>query len=70
MLILPQRQTVLVAKQAAELAILSSNRFRLGVGTGWNEVEYVGLNESFGNRGKRQAEQVKPDAQAVVRRQH
>lgn len=57
-LILPQRQTVLVAKQAAELAILSGNRFRLGVGTGWNEVEYVGLNEPFGNRGRRQAEQV------------
>jgi probable F420-dependent oxidoreductase len=57
-LILPQRQTVLVAKQAAEVAILSGNRFRLGVGTGWNEVEYVGLNETFGNRGRRQAEQV------------
>ncbi|MEM8766400.1 MAG: LLM class F420-dependent oxidoreductase [Pseudomonadota bacterium] len=57
-LILPQRQTVLVAKQAAELALLSENRFRLGVGTGWNEVEYVGLNENFKNRGKRQAEQV------------
>jgi probable F420-dependent oxidoreductase len=58
-LILPQRQTVLAAKQAAELAILSGNRFRLGVGTGWNVVEYVGLNENFGNRGVRQAEQVK-----------
>jgi probable F420-dependent oxidoreductase len=57
-LILPQRQTVLVAKQAAELALLSGNRFRLGIGTGWNEVEYVGLNESFKNRGRRQAEQV------------
>jgi probable F420-dependent oxidoreductase len=57
-LILPQRQTVLVAKQAAELALLSANRFRLGVGTGWNQVEYVGLNEDFGNRGARQAEQV------------
>ncbi len=57
-LILPQRQTVLVAKQAAEVAILSNNRFRLGVGTGWNEVEYVGLNENFSTRGKRQAEQV------------
>jgi probable F420-dependent oxidoreductase len=57
-LILPQRQTVLVAKQAAELAILSNNRFRLGVGTGWNQVEYEGLNENFTNRGKRQAEQV------------
>jgi probable F420-dependent oxidoreductase len=58
-LILPQRQTVLVAKQAAELALLSANRFRLGVGTGWNEVEYLGLNETFNNRGRRQAEQVK-----------
>ena len=57
-LILPQRQTVLVAKQAAELAILSGNRFRLGIGTGWNVVEYVGLNETFSNRGRRQAEQV------------
>lgn len=57
-MILPQRQTALVAKQAAEVAILSNNRFRLGVGTGWNEIEYVGLNENFRNRGKRQAEQV------------
>jgi probable F420-dependent oxidoreductase len=57
-LILPQRQTVLVAKQAAEVAILSGDRFRLGIGTGWNFVEYEGLNENFNNRGKRQAEQV------------
>jgi probable F420-dependent oxidoreductase len=57
-LILPQRQAVLVAKQAAEVAILSNNRFRLGVGTGWNQVEYVGLNEDFHTRGRRQAEQV------------
>ncbi len=57
-LILPQRQTALVAKQAAELAILSNNRFRMGVGTGWNAVEYEALNEQFSNRGKRQAEQV------------
>jgi len=57
-MILPQRQTVLVAKQAAQVAILSNNRFRLGVGTGWNKVEYVGLNEEFTNRGKRQEEQV------------
>lgn len=57
-MILPQRQTVLVAKQAAELAILSNNRFKLGIGVGWNAVEYVGLNENFHDRGKRQAEQV------------
>ena len=57
-LILPQRQTVLVAKQAAEVAILSGNRFRLGVGTGWNRVEYQALNEEFRTRGRRQAEQV------------
>lgn len=57
-LILPQRQTVLVAKQAAELALLSNNRFRMGVGTGWNRVEYTGLNVPFERRGARQAEQV------------
>ncbi|MGF1597912.1 MAG: LLM class F420-dependent oxidoreductase [Acidimicrobiales bacterium] len=57
-LILPQRQTVLVAKQAAEVALLSNNRLRLGVGTGWNKVEYDALNEDFTNRGRRQAEQV------------
>ena len=57
-LILPQRQTVLVAKQAAQVAVLSNNRFRLGIGTGWNKIEYEALNETFTNRGKRQAEQV------------
>ena len=57
-LILPQRQTALVAKQAAELAILSGNRFRLGIGTGWNEVEYEALGVPFAARGARQSEQV------------
>ena len=57
-LILPQRQAALVAKQAAELAILSGNRFRLGIGTGWNEVEYEALDVPFARRGKRQEEQV------------
>ena len=57
-LILPQRQAVLVAKQAAEIAILSGDRLRLGVGVGWNTVEYDALNEDFRTRGRRQAEQV------------
>ena len=57
-LVLPQRQTALVAKQAAELAILSNYRLRLGIGTGWNEVEYEALDVPFDHRGSRQAEQV------------
>lgn len=57
-MILPQRQTALVAKQAAQLAILSGNRFRLGIGTGWNEVEYEALDVPFARRGTRQQEQV------------
>ncbi|KAA0083233.1 LLM class F420-dependent oxidoreductase [Mycolicibacterium sp. P9-64] len=57
-IILPQRQTALVAKQAAEVDLLSSGRFRLGVGIGWNTVEYEALGEEFGNRGKRSEEQI------------
>jgi probable F420-dependent oxidoreductase len=57
-LILAQRQTVLVAKQAASLDVLCDGRFRLGVGVGWNEVEFVGLNENFHDRGRRSVEQV------------
>ncbi len=58
-LILPQRQTALVAKQAAEVDILTGGRLRLGVGIGWNHVEYEALNEDFNNRGRRSAEQVR-----------
>lgn len=57
-IILPQRQTVLVAKQAASLDVLTKGRLRLGIGTGWNEVEYEGLGESFSNRGARSEEQI------------
>ena len=57
-LILAQRQTVLVAKQAASLDVLCQSRFRFGIGVGWNPVEFVGLNENFNNRGRRSEEQV------------
>jgi len=57
-IILPQRQTALVAKQAAEVDVLSGGRLRLGIGIGWNDVEYAALNEDFHNRGKRSEEQV------------
>jgi probable F420-dependent oxidoreductase len=57
-LILAQRQTALVAKQTASLDVLSGGRFRLGIGVGWNPVEFTALNENFKNRGRRSEEQV------------
>lgn len=57
-LILPQRQTVLVAQQAADLDLLSKERFRMGVGSGWNYVEYDALGQDFSTRGKRLTEQI------------
>jgi probable F420-dependent oxidoreductase len=58
-LVLPQRQTVLVAKQAAQVDLLTGGHFRLGVGVGWNEVEYEALGMDFATRGRRQAEQIR-----------
>ena len=57
-LVLPQRQAPLVAKQAAELQVLSRGRFRLGIGVGWNPEEYRALGMNFQDRGKRVTEQV------------
>jgi probable F420-dependent oxidoreductase len=57
-LILPQRQTVLVAKQAADVDLMSNGRLRLGVGSGWNYVEYDALGEDWASRGARMSEQI------------
>jgi len=57
-IILPQRQTALVAKQAAEVDLLTGGRFRLGIGLGWNAVEYEALGQDFSTRGRRVEEQV------------
>jgi len=57
-IILPQRQTALVAKQATEVDLLTRGNFRLGVGIGWNPVEYGALGKSFGDRGRRMSEQI------------
>jgi probable F420-dependent oxidoreductase len=57
-IILPQRQTALVAKQAAEVDLLTRGRFRLGIGLGWNAVEYEALGQDFSTRGRRMEEQV------------
>lgn len=57
-LILPQRETAVVAKQVATLDLLSNGRFRLGLGVGWNKVEYVALNQDFHTRGRRLDEQL------------
>ena len=57
-LVLPQRQTALVARQAADVDLLSGNRLRLGVGVGWNHVEYEALGQDFRTRGAREEEQI------------
>src|SRR6266516_1852021 len=56
--IAPQRQTALLAKQAAEIDLLTGGRFRLGLGIGWNDVEYEALGMEFSNRGRRFEEQI------------
>jgi probable F420-dependent oxidoreductase len=62
-IVIPQRQTALVARQAADLELLSGGRLRLGVGVGWNYVEYEALGQDFRTRGARQEEQI-----GVIRR--
>ncbi|MDA8149030.1 MAG: LLM class F420-dependent oxidoreductase [Actinomycetota bacterium] len=54
----PQRQTALLAKQAAEVDVLTAGRFRLGLGVGWNPVEYEALGQDFSTRGQREEEQI------------
>lgn len=56
--VLPQRQTALVAKQAAQVDLMTEGRFRLGVGVGWNAVEYEALGQDFSRRGRREEEQI------------
>jgi probable F420-dependent oxidoreductase len=67
-IVLSQRQTVLVAKQAAEVDVLSSGRLRLGVGIGWNPVEYEALGENFRTRGARIEEQIEVMRQLWARK--
>src|ERR1700683_4534107 len=57
-LILPQRQTALVARQATDVDLLSGGRLRLGIGIGWNHVEYEALEQDFSTRGAREEEQI------------
>src|SRR4051794_12544365 len=57
-IILPQRQTALAAKQAAEVDLLTRGKFRFGIGVGWNAIEYEALGKSFTDRGKREEEQI------------
>ncbi len=57
-IIAPQRQTALLAKQAAEVDLLTEGRFRLGLGVGWNHVEYAALSQDFATRGRREEEQI------------
>ena len=57
-IILPQRQTALAAKQAAEVDLLTRGKFRFGIGVGWNPIEYEALGKSFTDRGKREEEQI------------
>jgi len=57
-MVLPQRQTLLVARQAADVDLFSNGRLRLGVGVGWNHVEFAGLGADFHTRGKRPSEQI------------